>query len=92
MKKGQNECAIAFGIEAQGEELGFRPKITLFLSLRTSLGPVGVLPSTAPLLQRGSDCFLGIYSKLMYKKSKFSGILEKQSAKTTSRPQNNSCF
>ena len=60
MRKSQNGRAIAFGLGAQGEELDFSPKVTLFLSSKTSLGPVGVLPSSAPPQRGGFDSFLGI--------------------------------
>ena len=41
-RKCRNSCGIAFGLGARGEELGFSLKVTLFLSLGTSHGWVGV--------------------------------------------------
>lgn len=51
------QCAIAFGLGACGEELGFSPKVTLFFSPRTLIGPTGVLPTNSPLPQGGLDSF-----------------------------------
>lgn len=33
MRKGQNECALTFGIGACGEEFGFSPEVTFFSPL-----------------------------------------------------------
>lgn len=55
MRKGQNQCAIAFVLGAQGEELGFCPKGAQFLSLGTSFGLAGVLPGGAPSPSGGPD-------------------------------------
>lgn len=71
MRKSQNGRAIAFGLGARGEGLDFSPKVTLFLSPDTSLGPVGVLPSSALPQRGGFDRFLGIYSKIRREKSDF---------------------
>ena len=84
MRKGRNECAITFGFEALEEELSFPKKATLFFSPRISHGPMGVLPSSVTLPWGGSDSFLGICSKIMQKKMKFSSNFMKISAKTTS--------
>lgn len=74
----QKKCAIAFGLGACGEELGFSPKVTLFFSPRTSIGPTGVLPTNSPLPQGGLDSFfLGIYSQIKKKNLGFLEIIEK---------------
>ena len=46
----------------------FCPKATLFLSLGTSFGSVGVLPGSAPSPPGGPDSVLEIYSKIRQKK------------------------
>ena len=55
MRKDQNRCAIAFILGARGEELGFCPKGTHFLSPWTSFGSVGVLLGGAPSSSGGPD-------------------------------------
>ena len=50
-------CAIAIGLGARGEKLGFSTKTTRFCSL----GLAGVLPGGAPLPLGGPDSCLGIF-------------------------------
>lgn len=88
IRKGQKRCTIAFGLEARGEELGFSLKVTLFLSLGTSLGPTEVLQSGASLLQGGSDSILRIYSKNYAEKIDFCLDFRKNSNKTNFGLQN----
>lgn len=92
MRKRQNRCAIAFGLEARGEELGLSLKVTLFLSLGTSIGATEVLQSGVMPLRGGSDSILEIYSKNYAEKIDFCLDFRKNSNKTTFGLQNGTHF
>lgn len=77
MRKCQNQCAIPFDLGALEEGLSFSLKVTISFSPWTSLVPAGAFPSSAPLMQGGSDSFFEFILKLCRKKSIFLGILEK---------------
>lgn len=72
IRKGRNRCAIAFGLGARGEELGFCTKGTWFLSLRTSFGSTRVLLGGARSSFGGPDSFFFKFISKLGKTTSFS--------------------